>query len=599
VGSTRPVRDDGRDEQSVLDVLVERLAGQGPPAHRIWLPPLGRPPALDQVLPPLHATPDLGLAAADWEHRGRLVVPVGIVDRPFDHRREPLLLHLSGSGGHVAVVGAPQTGKSTMLRTLIASLALTHTPEEVWIYCLDLGGGALGGLRALPHVGGVADRLDPDRVHRTLAEVAAILAERERRFAEQGVDDIEAYRRTHRAAFADVFLVVDGWHGVRQDFEEAEAFITDLAMRGLAYGIHLVASANRWFDFRAGVRDLFGSRLELRLGDPADSQFDRKAAANVPEGMPGRGITRDGLHFLAALPRIDGEPGTDDLADGVRHLVDAVSESWSGPAAPQVRMLPTVLPSSSLPAVEETGRRVPIGIDEDALTPVLLDFDDAPHFLVVGESECGKSNLLRQIAHALVERYTLKEARFIVFDYRQSLLQATDGEHRIGYAASPSGAERLVHDVRDSLARRLPSADVTPQQLQVRSWWKGPEVFVFVDDYELVAAPSGNPLLPLAEFVSNARDVGLHFIVARGIGGAGRAMFDPIVQRITDMASPALIMSGSRDEGVLAGVRPRKLPPGRGVLTDRRSGSRIVQTALYAGGEAGGVGRALETPTDT
>lgn len=223
-----------------------------------------------------------------------------------------------------------------------------------------------------------------------------------------------------------------------------------------------------------------------------------------------------------------------------------------------------VLPSSALPAAEKTGRRVPIGIDEDALAPVLLDFDVAPHFLVIGESECGKSNLLRQIASALTERYTPDEARFVVFDYRQSLLQATESEHRIGYAASVSAAERLVRDVGDSLARRLPSADVTPQQLRARSWWKGPEVFVLADDYELVAAPSGNPLLPLAEFVSTARDVGLHVIVARGIGGAGRGMFDPIIQRVTDMASPALIMSGGGDEGVLAGCQTPPVPYGPG-----------------------------------
>ncbi|WP_378209455.1 type VII secretion protein EccCa [Actinoallomurus acaciae] len=593
---SQPVRDG--DEKSVLDVVLDRLAGQGPTAHRIWLPPLDESPTLDRLLPRLRTIPDLGLTTADWEDRGRLVAAVGVVDRPFDHRRETMWLRLSGSAGHVAVVGGPQAGKSTVLRTLIASLALTHTPQEVWIYCLDLGGGALGGLRALPHVGGVADRLDPDRVHRTVAEVAAILTERERRFAELGIDGIETYRRVHREGLADVFLVVDGWSGVRQDFEQTETIIADLAVRGLGYGIHLVASANRWFEFRTNIGDLFGSRVELRLGDPADSVFNRRAAVNVPERRPGRGITHEGLHFLAALPRIDGVSGADDLADGVANLVHAVSGAWRGPAAPQVRMLPAVLPSSALPTAEETGRQVPIGIDEDELAPVLLDFGAAPHFLVIGENECGKSNLLRLIANALVERYTPEAARFIVLDYRRSLLEATDGEHRIGYAASASGAKTLVQDVRDALARRLPPTDLPPQELRTRSWWKGPDLFVFADDYDLVATSSGNPLASLAELLPNARDIGLHVIVARSSGGAGRGMFDPIVQRITDMASPALIMSGNRDEGVLAGVRPRRFPPGRGVLTDRRSGARVVQTALYSGGELGGVGRALETPTD-
>ena len=49
------------------------------------------------------------------------------------------------------------------------------------------------------------------------------------------------------------------------------------------------------------------------------------------------------------------------------------------------------------------------------------------------------------------------------------------------------------------------------------------------------------------------RDVGLHVILARSAGGAGRAMFDPVIQRLREMGSPGLIMSGSKDEGALLG----------------------------------------------
>src|SRR5690606_41208383 len=64
-----------------------------------------------------------------------------------------------------------QSGKSTLIRTLIAALALTHTPAEAQFYCLDFGGGGLSQLASLPHVGGVAARLNPERVHRAVAEV--------------------------------------------------------------------------------------------------------------------------------------------------------------------------------------------------------------------------------------------------------------------------------------------------------------------------------------------------------------------------------------------------------------------------------------------
>jgi S-DNA-T family DNA segregation ATPase FtsK/SpoIIIE len=65
-------------------------------------------------------------------------------------------------------------------------------------------------------------------------------------------------------------------------------------------------------------------------------------------------------------------------------------------------------------------------------------------------------------------------------------------------------------------------------------------------------------------------------------------MFDPVIQRIKDMANPALIMSGTKDEGVLFGnVRPSPLPPGRGYFVERRTGTRLIQTA-YMGGDGSG-----------
>ena len=141
--------------------MVDRLAGQGPPAHQVWLPPLDQSAALDELLGPVVADPVRGLTFANPELHGALQVPIALVDKPREQRRDVLWLQLDGAAGHVAVVGSTQSGKSTALRTLICGLALTHTPAEVQVYCLDFGGGSLAALRDLPHVGGVSGRLDP------------------------------------------------------------------------------------------------------------------------------------------------------------------------------------------------------------------------------------------------------------------------------------------------------------------------------------------------------------------------------------------------------------------------------------------------------
>ena len=125
-----------------------------------------------------------------------------------------------------------------------------------------------------------------------------------------------------------------------------------------------------------------------------------------------------------------------------------------------------------------------------------------------------------------------------------------------------------------------PATNVTQQQLRARSWWSGPDIYLVIDDYDLAAGATGNPLAPLADFLPHAKDLGLHIVVARRSGGAARAMFDPVLARMRELGCMGLMMSAAPDEGVLIGsVRPSPLPPGRGTLITRRDVDQLVQVA--------------------
>ncbi|GHE14693.1 type VII secretion protein EccCa [Klenkia taihuensis] len=579
-----PVVEDDAVGESLLDVLVERLEGAGAPAHPVWLPPLKEPPTLDQLLAQLVEDPQRGLTAANPDLWGQLQAAVGLVDRPLDQRRDPMVLDFAGSGGHAVVVGGPQSGKSTLLRSVVTGLALTHTPQEAQFYCLDFGGGTLASLRDLPHVGSVAGRMDVDLIRRTVAEVRGLLADREARFARLGIDGMPTYRRRLRAGqvdgdpFGDVFLVVDGWATVRSEFDDLEAVITDIAARGLGYGVHVVVAASRWMDFRPAIRDLLGTRVELRLGDPNDSALDRRTAVNVPADTPGRGLNADRMHVLTALPRIDGGQTVDDLADGVAGLVDAVARAWQGPVAPAVRLLPPVVEYADLRPVPEKGFAV--GIAEADLGTVHLDLRTDSHLVVFGDAETGKSAFLRTFARQVQETCTPRQAKMLVLDYRRSLLGCVEGEHLLAYGTSAAQARDMIAEVATVMDKRLPGPDVTPEQLRDRSWWTGPELYLLVDDYDLVAAAQPNPLTPLLDALAQGRDVGLHLVLTRRSGGAGRALFEPVLMRLRELSTPGIVMSGNKDEGALVGaVKPQPLPPGRGFLVTRREGTRLVQLA--------------------
>ena len=352
----------GRARQiTMLDVIVERLHGQGPPAHQVWLPPLAEPPTLGELLGDARRGSDRrALAPPAGRARGRLTVPVGIVDRPYEQRRDPLVVELAGAGGNVVIVGGPRSrqehpaalddrarSRSPTPRARCSSSASTSAAARCarWRRCRTC--------RAWPV--GATPRPSAARSPRS----STLLDEREARFAELG------HRLDRRATgsrgpagefaddpFGDVFLVVDGWSTLRQEYEELEPTITNLAARGLGFGVHVVLTANRWAEIRINLRDLFGTRLELRLGDPTDSEIDRRAAVNVPEQSPGRGLTRDKLHFLAAVPRIDGRRAVEDLAEASVALVEQVRGGLAGRAGAEgAAAAPTMLPVAELAQV--------------------------------------------------------------------------------------------------------------------------------------------------------------------------------------------------------------------------------------------------------
>ncbi|WP_406379771.1 type VII secretion protein EccCa [Streptomyces sp. NBC_00197] len=576
-------------DESLLDVLVGRLEDNGPPARQVWLSPLSESPALDELLPGIVPDPVRGMGASDPRAQGALRVPLGLVDRPFEQLRELLVADLSGADGHLGLVGAPQTGKSTLLRSLMLSLALTHTPAEVQFYCLDFGGGGLVSTAGLPHVGSVATRLERDRVLRTVEELSQLLERREQLFAARGLESMAAFRALRAEGtvddpYGDVFLLVDGWATLRQDYDDLEQRVMELAARGLSFGLHVVVSAVRWSEVRPRLRDMLGTKLELRLGDSMESEVGSRAAAGVPH-QPGRGLTASGHHFLSALPRLDSASRTDDLTAATKAAVAEIDTFWTGGSAPGVRLLPTGLDARRLPTPADTrDLKFCLGWDEQRLAPVWHDFGATPHLLVYGDGETGKTNALRLAIRAITARYRPEEARILLADPGRGLLKDVPEEYRVGYVVDNDGLGKLAESAAVSVGKRQPGADVTPEQLEKRDWWTGPLLFVLIDDYDLFGGGPGSvsPMTPLVPLLAQGAHIGLHLVVARSTSGAMRSVMDPLIRRMWELGNPALLFSYPKEEGKFIGeAKPRTLPAGRAQLVTRRT-VKLVQTGLVS-----------------
>ncbi|MFF7927011.1 type VII secretion protein EccCa [Streptomyces mirabilis] len=569
---------------TVMSVMVGQLATAAPPVRRIWLPPLPDAVTLDTAAGPLEAdTEGLRLAQRD----GAMRVPLGILDDPAKQWQQAWLLDLTVAGGHTAVIGGPQSGKTTLLRTLALSLALTHTPYDVAVYGLDLVGGGLSALAGLPHVGGIAGRADHERAARTVAEIRTMLGQREELFSAYGIDSIDQLRHLRaqgklpQLGSTDIVLLVDGFGALRDEFAELDDAVADLLKRGGGYGIHLVAGMLRWNDVRIATQSMFGTRVELRLNDPADSSIDRKLSETLSPDTPGRALTHGKLFAQIALPRIDNRPGTGDLASVLERSARTIRAGWHGDVAAPVRVLPTRLPAAKLPSPTAEPRTIPIGVDQDALAPALLDlFGSDQHLLILGDNECGKTNLLKLIARQLVDRYGDEELVFGVFDPRRGLRGAVPEPYRGGYAHNAKLAAALATGIATELEKRLPET-ADPDAVGAEPSFTGPRIVILVDDYDILTTAGQQPLAPFLPYISSAQDIGLHFVIARRTAGSSRALYEPLLTTLRETGTAALLMTGDRTEGQLfPGLYASAQPPGRGTLIRRGRHHQLIQTAL-------------------
>jgi S-DNA-T family DNA segregation ATPase FtsK/SpoIIIE len=285
-------------------------------------------------------------------------------------------------------------------------------------------------------------------------------------------------------------------------------------------------------------------------------------------GVPGRGLTREGLQFQVAAP-----DSAEDLLAGAR--------ARPGEPAPPVLSLPPLVTERDLVTARGPGLR--LGLAGGRLSPVLVDLRrEGPHFLVFGDAGSGKTTLLRACVRELGAEGADGELAISIVDYRRRLADLAGAPHVWRCCRSPRQVQELVEQLLAALSDREPAEP--PWGDPLRPWRatsaaRGEEAgrrhYLVVDDYDWVASATGNPLAALTDLLLMGQDIGFHVVLARRVGGATRSAFEPFFQRLREMGSPGLILSGDPHEGpLLGGHRAQVLPPGRGLLV------RSAQTAV-------------------
>ena len=587
VAGRRPGEAAGRPAPRVLRVPWERLGRRLPPppaadeavgtgtdlhalvaALRAAADQLGGPAPVSPWLPPL---PDLvGTAALAGNLAGAGAAAEGVAagvafaleDRPTQQAQVPLRYDIEHHG-HMAVIGAARSGRSSLLRTVAAGLASAWAPSDLHLYGFDFGNGALMPLAALPHTGAVARRSEPDRIDRLLGRLLADLDRRQELLAGSGYGDVAEQRA--KAAVPDrlawSLVLVDRWEGssAGAGTEAGEAFnqgLGRLVREGDALGFRVLVSGDRALLTDRLVASI-ADRLILRLNDREDYRTagldPRRVDGDAPPGRAWRSTTLTAVQ--AAVLSRPGRPVDASAAAQAEEVAAVAAEAArrgppGRPAPIRVATLPASVSLAALgpdldggakPEAAAGGWRFPLGLGGDDASVRWVDLGARGGFVVAGPPRSGRSTALSvpatwAVAHDLAavgvalrpSPLTSVAGLPVVTDGSKAA-----GEELVGRLGSMPGPTALLVDDADAFSR-------TDAEEELRMWMR--------------SAGPGRLLIVVAGAVDDLR------ANMRGVVGEARR------------AGCGLLLSPSSPyDGELLGARLaraflERMPPGRGCL---------------------------------
>lgn len=419
-GIEEEVRQSRPDE---LTVLTRHIADHCrkkhiPAAQPIWRDPL--PEKLDLNT----------LTCRPAEEKGGLRAALGLVDDPA-HQLQETLEHDFWTEGNLAIYGVPQSGRSTLLQTLLVSLFRAYAPDRLHCYILECGTLSLRALERFPQVGGAAGDDEPDTVNKIIAFLLEELERRKRAFRRAGVSSPEGYAQLNGTSPISILLAIHNLNRLGDGFSDLQSKLVKLSGEGPSYGMYLACtfygSTGIWV---SRLRQNLKRSIALQLPNKMDYTDLTGRVSQDTDGLPaGRGFVK----MRGTAVQLQAAIAYGEHPDGQRSALlcreaDAMGDAWLGERPISIQPMPEEIPYGML-----QGPPLVLGMDFETNATVGI-FAPKQRSLMVsaGKPEAIPllfRSMLRQTAQARGEAWLLTHHPEL---YKDLL----DGEHLLTEAAA-------------------------------------------------------------------------------------------------------------------------------------------------------------------
>lgn len=559
------------------------------PLPGLWMPPLPRQVQLQEV------RPARGWDGTTWQpHTPRLAPVVGLLDNPRAQQQSPLVLDLT-EDGHFAIFGGPSSGKTTFLHTLITSLLLDHSPEELTFYMLDYGSRSLVLFQSFPQVGGVLCSEETIQLRSLIRYLVRQIENRKQRFTAAGLEKLDSYHSLTGENIARIVLVIDNYPMLVKAHPEVEDVLTQIAQEGGKLGIHLVLTAGSPGQIKYNLMQLIAGALAFQLADRTDYvQAVGPIPAAEPAPFPGRGLLRGKppLEFQAALP-VQADDDT-QRSTALQTLARGMREAAGSLRAHPIPVIPQVICLPDVKQIGGTGRfHASFGFDMDEAEPFSVGLEQGPHFIISGSTQSGKTTLMQSWLLALSSQYPASKLLLYLVDFSQeSFYNLHALPHAAGrYVTNGEEFNVMLEDVgqlmrdrrefRESLRRSgMPPRDVALQMVQY------PAVAIALDDHQAYNALPVKTRETFERLVASERGLGLHILLSAPTSDLNSQGILRILRE-----TPAGFLLGTTEQSMVGNFKTqipsseanRLLPAGEGLLVIKGQARKVKIATAWEG----------------
>ncbi len=489
---------------------------------------------------------NIGFNGTSWEGRlPWLSVPVGMYDLPANQQQGVQTIDFALNGHH-AIYGAPGTGKTTFLKTMITSICTYYTPEDVNIYVIDCGGWGLSVFDNMPHVGGIALDCEEEKITKLSKMILNEFDTRKRLFVQNAVSSLVAYRESVDSKLPAIILVIDNIVPIFEMYPDLEAFLLKVASEGTTYGIYMTYTANSTTGVRYKIVQNMKGAVAYDLTDRGDfaNIVGRLSSDMALPKVMGRAYAKGNppIEFQTAI-YADGATDRERTV-ALKKLCESMNHNWTGRRPEPIPVMPDVVDMELMLQRYEKRDKLPIAIDRTDVKTSYVDLSQFLAMLVAGNPNSGKSSFLLTLSKMIRTRYS--DTLFYVFDSDNTSLKELK-EGSVCYAGSKDdpGVTDGVQKLIAILTERKQKKDEAASSGAPDPVSEMPMICIVIDDLvEFVTDISDANRDAMARICRLSKGYGLILLSAARINDVVKAGFDPLVKTVVDCQN-ALAVSGT------------------------------------------------------